>query len=81
MEVAVKVLRRSVLEMDETVVSEFEREIGFMQRTRHVNLVRFFGAGNQEDGTPFLVEELMLGGTLQARMQPLSFLYNCRLCV
>jgi len=65
MEVAVKVLRRSMLEMDENVISELEREIGFMQRTRHSNLVRFFGAGRQEDGTPFLVEELMAGGTLK----------------
>jgi len=65
MEVAVKVLRRSMLEMDEGVLVEFEREIGFMQRTRHANLVRFFGAGRQGDGTPFLVEELMAGGTLE----------------
>jgi len=64
MEVAVKVLRRSMLEMGEGIEEEFEREIGFMQRTRHSNIVRFFGAGRQEDGTPFLVEELMSGGTL-----------------
>jgi len=45
---------------------EFEREIEFMQRTRHDNIVRFFGAGRQGDGTPFLVEELMAGGTLKS---------------
>jgi len=65
MEVAVKVLRRSMLDMDMNVVVEFEREISFMQRTRHSNLVRFFGAGRQEDDTPFLVEELMASGTLK----------------
>jgi len=69
MEVAVKVLRRSMLAMDAGVVAEFEREIGFMQRTRHANLVRFFGAGRQGDGTPFLVEELMAGGTLKGLLR------------
>jgi len=58
-----------MLEMDESVVAEFEREIGFMQRTRHTNLVRFFGAGRQDDGTPFLVEEVMSGGTLKGLLR------------
>jgi len=36
-----------------------------MQRTRHPNIVRFFGTGLQPDGQPFLVEELMPMGSLQ----------------
>ena len=55
--------------MDASVVAEFEREIGFMQRTRHGNIVRFFGAGRRDDGTPFLVEELMAGGTLKGLLR------------
>ena len=62
-EVAVKVLRQSMLEMDDSVVAEFEREVEFM---RHANIVRFFGAGTfSAHGTPFLVEELMSAGSLK----------------
>jgi len=55
-----KILRRALLEVDESVKEEFEKEIEFMQRTRHPNLVRFIGAGQLEDDTqtPFLVLEL-----------------------
>jgi len=60
-----KVLRHSMLQMEKGVASEFEREICFIQRTRHSSLVRFFGAGHQEDGTPFLIEELLASGTLK----------------
>ena len=51
--------------MDDSVLAEFEKEIEFMQRTRHTNIVRFFGAGFFPDGTPFLVEELMVEGSLK----------------
>jgi len=59
-QVAMKILRRALLEVDESVKEEFEKEIEFMQRTRHPNLVRFIGAGQLEDDTqtPFLVLEL-----------------------
>lgn len=41
MEVAVKVLRSAHLDSEETQISdEFDREIEFMQRTRHTNIVR-----------------------------------------
>lgn len=69
MEVAVKVLRRSALEMNGDSAIEFEREVAFMQRMRHTNLVRFFGAGRNDDWTPFLVEELMPGGTLKGLLR------------
>lgn len=64
--VAVKMLRPELLELDEAVLAEFEREVEFMQRTRHPNLVRFFGAGRNHEGTPFLVEELMPNGSLKS---------------
>jgi len=65
LEVAVKLVRSHFLELGSDVSGEFEREIDFMQRTRHVNIVRFFGAGTLVDGTPFLVEELMSEGSLK----------------
>lgn len=67
--VAVKVLRRALLEMDDSVKDEFEKEIDFMQRTRHGNIVRFFGAGVFGDQTPFLVEELMEEGSLKGYLR------------
>lgn len=62
--VAVKVLKQAVMEFDDTARTEFEREVEFMQRTRHTNIVRFYGAGQRADGTPFLVEELLALGSL-----------------
>eukprot|EP00911_Craspedida_sp_UC1_P000623 UC1_evm2s479 len=60
--VAIKLLASShMASNDPTVMAEFEREIEFMRRTRHTNIVRFFGTGTMDDGTPFLVEELMDG--------------------
>ena len=34
---------------------------------RHANLVLFFGAGRQGDGTPFLVEELKTWPAVRSR--------------
>eukprot|EP00911_Craspedida_sp_UC1_P000353 UC1_evm1s271 len=61
--VAIKILKSgmSMGQLDDSMVLEFEREVEFMQRTRHPNIVRFFGAGTQHDGTQFLVEELLWG--------------------
>lgn len=68
-DVAVKVLRRNIIQLDDTVVHEFQREVEFMQRTRHPRIVRFYGAGQRVDGTPFLVEELMERGSLQTMLR------------
>jgi len=59
LDVAVKILRHNMLHMDSGTVQEFEREVEFMQRTRHPSIVKFFGAGRMPDGAPFLVAELM----------------------
>lgn len=53
---------------DQDVVAQFQKEIDFMQRTRHPHIVRFFGAGSFPSGAPFLVEELM-DKSLQAYVQ------------
>eukprot|EP00045_Choanoeca_perplexa_P008196 m.75240 g.75240 ORF g.75240 m.75240 type:complete len:229 (+) comp14397_c1_seq15:176-862(+) len=59
--------------MDSNSLEEFEREIAFMQRCRHPQLVRFFGAGYYPAGTisankntPFLVLELVDRGSLKS---------------
>lgn len=62
--VAIKVILGELLMMDETITDEFEKEIRFMQQMRHANVVLFYGAGQQEDGTPFLVTELVERGSL-----------------
>eukprot|EP00049_Salpingoeca_infusionum_P014574 m.275556 g.275556 ORF g.275556 m.275556 type:complete len:1468 (+) comp15697_c1_seq7:91-4494(+) len=67
MKVAVKVLKTSMMMMDESTVMEFEKEVEFLQRTRHRNVVRFFGAGRKGDTeAPFLVLEYMARGPLSA---------------
>lgn len=68
--VAVKMLQKSVINFDEHgVCEEFQREIEIMQRTRHPNIVRFFGAGTWTDGTPFFVLELMSRGSLKTLLR------------
>ncbi|EGD77312.1 TKL protein kinase [Salpingoeca rosetta] len=63
--VAVKVLQQAVMAFDESTVLEFEKEVEFLQRTRHPNVVRFFGAGTNPSGSPFLVLEFVAMGSLK----------------
>ena len=65
-QVAVKVLRKSRILLDEHTVEEFGNEVEFLQRTRHANVVRFFGAGTDPtSGAPFLVLEHVALGSLK----------------
>ncbi|EGD78450.1 TKL protein kinase [Salpingoeca rosetta] len=63
--VAVKVLQQAVMMIDKSTVLEFEKEVEFLQRTRHPNVVRFFGAGTDPNGSPFLVLEFVAMGSLK----------------
>ncbi|EGD82008.1 TKL protein kinase [Salpingoeca rosetta] len=63
--VAVKVLQQGLMMFDESTVLEFEKEVEFLQRTRHPNVVRFFGAGTDPSGSPFLVLEFVAMGSLK----------------
>ena len=64
-DVAVKKLKQMMMELDETTREEFEREVEFLQRLRHENIVFFYGAGQERDtGVPFLVTEFMHRGSL-----------------
>jgi len=58
-------MKTKLLAFNPNIVQEFDKEVEFMQKTRHTNIVRFFGMGRFPDDTPFLVEEL-LTGSLQA---------------
>eukprot|EP00045_Choanoeca_perplexa_P018303 m.286233 g.286233 ORF g.286233 m.286233 type:complete len:1184 (+) comp17778_c0_seq16:3812-7363(+) len=65
--VAVKRLTESLQalsETDDTVNEEFEREIRALRRTRHPNIVLFFGAG-QWGGNSFLVLEFCHRGSVR----------------
>lgn len=64
--VAVKILQSHVVEMDADVTEEFAKEVEFMQRTRHPNIVRFFGVGTWHTGVPFLVVEYVSRGALKS---------------
>lgn len=63
-EVAVKVLQPSIGYFDDSTVHEFEKEVEFLQRTRHPCIVRFFGAGTDNQGKRFLVLEYVALGSL-----------------
>ena len=64
--VAVKVLKQGLMVMDENTVAEFQKEVEFLQKTRHAHVVRFFGAGQAPSGVPFLVLELVALGSLRS---------------
>lgn len=64
-DVAVKMLKQSISE--ETLEDEeFNREVSFMQRIRHPNLLIFYCAGVTATNSPFLVVEWMRNGSLRA---------------
>lgn len=72
--VAVKVLDRGAATKDLTAVTRFLREAQTAARLRNDHIVDVMDVGKLEDGTPFLVMELLEGETLTARIQrePLS---------
>ncbi|EGD79966.1 TKL protein kinase [Salpingoeca rosetta] len=63
--VAVKVLQHALMAVDESTVLEFEKEVEFLRKARHPNVVRFFGAGTDPNGSPFLVLEFVAMGSLK----------------
>ena len=70
--VALKILRRGLL--DDRVLGRFLRERQFLASLRHPNICTFLDSGMTEDGTPFVVMELVDGDDLQsyARQQNLA---------
>lgn len=65
-EVAIKVIRPEALQQDPGVVARFQREARATARLEHENVVTLYDHGQDEDGTMFLVMELLRGQTLSA---------------
>ncbi|EGD81228.1 TKL protein kinase [Salpingoeca rosetta] len=65
--VAVKVFgqQSAAAFFDANTEAEFEKEVSFLQKTRHPHVVRFFGAGQTPDNAPFLVLEFVAMGSLR----------------
>ncbi|EGD77261.1 TKL/ARK protein kinase, partial [Salpingoeca rosetta] len=63
--VAVKRLKAALVEMDESMIDMFEREVRVMRGLRHKNIVLFYGAGMFEQ-QPFLVMEYCPRGSLHS---------------
>ncbi|PRP93852.1 Serine/threonine-protein kinase PknB [Enhygromyxa salina] len=66
-DVAIKVLRPE-LGRDSSVAKRFEREATSASRLDHPNCVRVTDFGTTEDGTTYLVMELLEGSELEARL-------------
>ena len=64
--VAIKKLEYYQMQLIKRSKFEFFREIAVMMSIRHPNIVMFYGGGNFQDGTPFLVLEMMERGSLRA---------------
>jgi serine/threonine-protein kinase len=67
--VAVKVLDKSAATRDATAVQRFLREAQTAARLRSDHIVDVLDVGRLEDGTPFLVMELLEGEPLSARIR------------
>ena len=66
-DVAIKLLPREFLH-DPKFLARFEREAQTIAKLEHPAIVPVYDFG-EEDGQPFLVMRLMLGGTLAERLQ------------
>lgn len=64
-DVAIKVLSHA----DEEVTQRFEREAQTAAKVRHRNVLEVYDVGNLEDGTPYLVMELLRGHDLAAQLE------------
>jgi serine/threonine protein kinase len=64
--VAIKVVTTE-LSQDEVFVRRFKREVAAAQKISHPHVVPVLGAG-EESGLPYLVQELIAGGSLHDRL-------------
>jgi serine/threonine protein kinase len=66
-EVAIKIIRKDAFpaEVHERVLKRFEREAKSLAKMSHANIVKVHDFGDY-DGAPYLVMELLTGGTLKA---------------
>ena len=67
-DVAIKTVKEALLSSEE-MEKELDHEASILQSVRHANVVQFYGMGTMNDGTPFMVIELMELGTLTGVLQ------------
>ena len=67
-EVALKVMAEHYAQTPE-FVERFEREVRNVSSLDHPNIIRVFGSGEDENGSPYMVMELAPGGTLKDRIR------------
>src|SRR3954464_2200257 len=65
--VAIKVVTTE-LSQDEVFVRRFKREVAAAQKISHPHVVPVLGAG-EEHGLPYLVQQLIAGGSLHDRIE------------
>ena len=75
MTVAVKTFKGAWMNSAEMEM-EMDREASVLRTIRHAHIVQFFGMGTLENGTPFIVTELMELGTLTDVLHDRNVLLN-----
>jgi eukaryotic-like serine/threonine-protein kinase len=68
-QVAVKFVSKQLLESDTTIVARFNREAALSAQIRSPHVVQIHDHGFTDDGTPFIVMELLDGETLTERIE------------
>ncbi|HZO13173.1 MAG TPA: serine/threonine-protein kinase [Polyangiaceae bacterium] len=67
-QVAVKFMLKELAEVEPTARDRFEREAAVLKRVQHAHVVRLVEEGKLEDGTPYIVMELLSGESLVERL-------------
>jgi serine/threonine protein kinase len=68
-QVAVKFVSKELLEQDKTIIARFHREAALSAQIRSPHAVQIHDHGVTDDGTPFIVLELLDGESLSERVE------------
>eukprot|EP00035_Acanthoeca_spectabilis_P005810 m.117557 g.117557 ORF g.117557 m.117557 type:complete len:1166 (-) comp13200_c0_seq3:111-3608(-) len=68
-QVAIKVLRQPIDDLDPDMLDVFNREVDVMRSIRHPHLLTFYGAGVDRNNRAYMVTELMLGSMVQLLLE------------
>lgn len=68
-EVAVKFIAKRLVDRGDTAAKRFEREARLAAKMKSPHAVKIFDHGRDEDGTPFIVMELLHGESLAERLE------------
>jgi len=69
LEVAVKVIHKQLAIEDPSTLDRFEREASVLRRIRSPHVVMMYEEGKLDDGTPYIVMELLRGENLVERLE------------